>query len=248
MHDGGTNPRAQCRPRWITALKTGEVANRVARPREGDDRVRTEGVAGRPRSARSRRRCSRARRAHPEDKRSFGLGKDASIADTRQVQKPGKCRGDAHAVPPCKPLTFKQPAACTDGRRRVAHQRATSRNFLRPGKTCSGMRTGSNRHHIDAGRPHFVRDIVAPNPVPRGSSPDQQQSYPARATGGRGRAVSVIGMVCRLAQGRGAEWMCFWYARPRCASTVFGSAPSSIAAASAPCECFLPQVVACGES
>jgi hypothetical protein len=50
-------------------------------------------------------------------------------------------------------LTFKQPAACIGGRRRVAHHRATSENFLRPGKTCSSQETGSNRHHIDAGRP-----------------------------------------------------------------------------------------------
>ena len=29
-----------------------------------------------------------------------------------EAQKPGKCRRDAHAVPPCKPLTLRQPAAC----------------------------------------------------------------------------------------------------------------------------------------
>jgi hypothetical protein len=29
-----------------------------------------------------------------------------------KTQKRGKCRGDAHVVLPCKPLTFEQPAAC----------------------------------------------------------------------------------------------------------------------------------------
>jgi hypothetical protein len=50
-------------------------------------------------------------------------------------------------------LTVEQPAACNGGRRRVANQRATSENFLRPAKPCSGPQTGSNRHNIDAGRP-----------------------------------------------------------------------------------------------
>ena len=87
------------------------------------------------------------------------VGLEPNLPDPhpRQAEKPGECRGDAHAVPPCKPLTFKQPAACNGGQRRVAEQRATSENFLTRRKTCSAAQTGSNRHHIDAGRPVFLR-------------------------------------------------------------------------------------------
>jgi hypothetical protein len=73
-----------------------------------------------------------------------------------QSQKPGKCRRDAHAVPPCKPLTFTQPAACIGGRRRVANQRATSENFLTPGKPCANQESRSHLDHIDAGSPLFI--------------------------------------------------------------------------------------------
>jgi len=66
-----------------------------------------------------------------------------------ELKKPGKCRGDAHVVLPRKPLTFEQPAACPWGRRRVAHQRATSENFRRRGKRCSRTQTRLRVTYID---------------------------------------------------------------------------------------------------
>ena len=54
-------------------------------------------------------------------------------------------------------MTFRQPAACIGGRRRVANQRATSENFLSRGKPCSNPESRSHPDHIDAGRPGFRR-------------------------------------------------------------------------------------------
>jgi hypothetical protein len=47
-------------------------------------------------------------------------------------------------------VDLQQPAAWTGGRRRVADQRATSNNFLRPRKTCSGAESRGHLDHIDA--------------------------------------------------------------------------------------------------
>ena len=51
-----------------------------------------------------------------------------------ETQKPGKCRRDAHAVPPCKPLTFRQPAACRSGRRARRPRVRNVREVLQPAK------------------------------------------------------------------------------------------------------------------
>lgn len=74
-----------------------------------------------------------------------------------EAQKPGKCRRDAHAVPPCKPLTSDSQQPAGEGGGRVAHQCATSENFLRQRNVCSDAESGSHRVHIDAGRPQNQR-------------------------------------------------------------------------------------------
>ena len=102
------------------------------------DRVDRPLVLPRPSRVLAQRAEKTAASERDLDHHRVALEADLPDPYTGQVQKPGKCRGDAHAVPPCKPLTFKQPAACIDGRRRVAHQRATCKNFLRPRKTRSG--------------------------------------------------------------------------------------------------------------
>src|ERR1039457_5995740 len=87
------------------------------------------------------------------DDHPVGLEANLPHPNPRQAQKPGKCRRDAHAVLPCKPLTVEQPAACREGGGRVANQCATSENFLRPGKPCSNPESWSHPDHTDAGRP-----------------------------------------------------------------------------------------------
>src|SRR5436305_577731 len=88
-------------------------------------------------------------------------GHPASLAPDRpdpppiELKKPGKCRGDAHVILPRKPLTFEQPAACPWGRRRVAHQRATSENFRRRGKRCSRTQTRLRVTYIDYRSPLY---------------------------------------------------------------------------------------------
>ena len=72
----------------------------------------------------------------------------------RHPQKPGKkSRGDAHAVPPCKPLTFDSQQPACEGSGRVTNECATCENFVRPGKTRSDQESGSHLHHIHAGSP-----------------------------------------------------------------------------------------------
>ena len=88
---------------------------------------------------------------------------EADIPDPHalQVHKPGKCRLDAHAVLPCKPLTFEQPAACLDRRRRVTNQHATCVNSPRPRKRCSGPQTGAHPDHTDPRSPRKNARFVA---------------------------------------------------------------------------------------
>jgi hypothetical protein len=104
-----------------------------------------------------------------------GLEPNLSHPRAGQPQNPGKCRRDAHAVPPCKPLTVEQPAACREGGGRVANHRAPSENSLRPAKSCSNPESGPHCDHIDAGRP----------PKSRASSAGATTSSSAR--GGRAR-------------------------------------------------------------
>ncbi len=87
------------------------------------------------------------------------IGLEANLPDPhpRQTQKPGKCRRDAHAVPPCKPLTLDSQQPAGEGGGRVPNQRATCENYLRPAKTCSRGKSRRHHHHIDAGRPTFWR-------------------------------------------------------------------------------------------
>ena len=101
----------------------------------------------RPRVLPRRRRVPALRADQPPtakrhlDDHPVGLEPDLPHPHAGQTQKPGKCRRDAHAVPPCKPLTFRQPAACIGGQRRVANQCATSENFLSRGKPCSNPKS-----------------------------------------------------------------------------------------------------------
>ena len=87
-----------------------------------------------------------------------------------EAQKPGKCRRDAHAVPPCKPLTLDSQQPASEGGGRVANQRATSANFLSREKPRSTPQSGSHRVHIDAGRPVF-RTLSGCQTSPNSSPP-----------------------------------------------------------------------------
>ena len=106
-----------------------------------------------------------------------GLEPDLAHPHAGQAQKPGKCRRDAHAVPPCKPLTFEQPAACIGGRRRVANQHATSENFFSWGKPCSNPDSTTRPDHIDAGRPANATNRNARG-GPTGRSPSRDRRRP----------------------------------------------------------------------
>ena len=124
----------------------------------------------RPRVLARRRRVPALRAEQPPalqrdlDDHPVGLEPNLPHPHAGQAQKPGKCRRDAHAVPPCKPLTFEQPAACIGGRRRVANQRATSENFLSRGKPCSNPESRSHPDHIDAGRPRNCQSHLTYRP------------------------------------------------------------------------------------
>ena len=68
-----------------------------------------------------------------------------------------QCRRDAHAVAPCKPLTFKQPAACQGiGGGRVANQSATSEDYFSAGKSRSNAESRAHLDHINAATPPYV--------------------------------------------------------------------------------------------
>ena len=109
-------PRSRCR------------GARVLRPR----------VLPRPRRVRALRAGQQTATQRHINNHPVGLKLNLPDPDTPQTQELGKCRRDAHAVPPCKPLTFKQPAARIRGRRRVANQRATSAEFLSRGSFLLG--------------------------------------------------------------------------------------------------------------
>ena len=109
------------------------------------------------------------------DDHPLGLEPNLPHPHAREAQKPGKCRRDAHAVPPCKPLTFRQPAACTGGRRRVANQRATCEDFLSRRKACSNPESRSHPDHIDAGRPENFR--LGRDAPPPPTEPDVMVSH-----------------------------------------------------------------------
>ncbi len=117
----------------------------------------------RPRVLARRRRILALRADQPAaakrhlDDHPVGLEPNLPDPHSGQAQKPGQCRRDAHAVPPCKPLDLEQPAACREGGGRVANQCATSENFLSRRKPCSNPESRSHPDHTDAGRASFSR-------------------------------------------------------------------------------------------
>jgi deazaflavin-dependent oxidoreductase (nitroreductase family) len=96
-------------------------------------------------------------------------------------------------------LTFKQPAACIGGRRRVADQRAPSENFLSRGKPCSSPESRSHPDHIDAGRPIFASKAGVP------TNPDWYQNLKAHPDVTIEVGADTIEVVAREATGEERE-------------------------------------------
>jgi hypothetical protein len=90
------------------------------------------------------------------------LSAEADIGDrcARETQQTVECRGDAHVVLLRKPLTFKQPAACRRGRRRVTCVLRNLRTNPASRKPCSGGPTyaslTTNRREDPAKRAFIV--------------------------------------------------------------------------------------------
>ena len=94
-------------------------------------RVLRPGVLARPRRVPALRADQPPAAERHLDDHAVGLEPD--LLDHHPLaksQKSGKCRRDAHAVPPCKPLTFDSQQPAGEGSGRVGNQRATSENFF----------------------------------------------------------------------------------------------------------------------
>ena len=123
------------------------------------DRVHRPLVLARPREYEHFGQTSFLRRSAHLDDHPIGLEPNLLDPHARQAHKPGKCRRDAHAVPPCKPLTSSSQQPARSGAAR--HQQcATSENFFSRRKTCSNAQSGSHGVHIESPETHLLRSIA----------------------------------------------------------------------------------------